>query len=86
MRDEPRSGDGLSREELLDNSPEAVAMRRTWALRAEARAKADEVRSRAEAEPPKPGSLRRKVIIGGVLGLATAARVFSKIGRGSRRP
>ncbi len=83
MSDEPKA-DGPSIEELLDNSPEAVAMRRARAQRAEARAKAEAARARAEDEPAKPGSLRRKVIIGGVLGLATAARVFAKFGRTSR--
>jgi len=84
MSDEPEMSEA-SREELLDNSPEAVAMRRTRALRAEAKAKAEAARLRAEAEP-EPGSMRRKVIVGAVLGLATAARVFAKFGRSSRTP
>lgn len=81
MSDEPET-DGPTREELLDNSPEAVAMRRARALRAEARAKAEA--AQAEEEPSKPGSLRRKLLIGGVLGLATAARVLAKVNRTSR--
>ena len=84
MSDEPK--DGPSMEELLGNTPEAVAMRRTRALRAEARAKAESDRARAGAAPAGPGSMRRKVIVGAVLGLATAARVFAKFGRSSRTP
>lgn len=84
MTDKPETQDP-SREELLDNSPEAVAMRRTRAARAEARAKAEAARLRAEAEPSPPGSVRRKLIVGAVLGLATAARVLSKANRTARR-
>ena len=83
---EDRKSQGCSPDEMLDNTPEAVAMRRTRAARAEATAKAAAAKARAEAEGPKAGSLRRRIIIGGVLGLATAARVFSKVGRTSRRP
>ncbi len=81
MSDEPEM-DETSREELLDNSPEAVAMRRTRALRAEAKAKA----ARAAEEPPKPGAMKRRLVLGGVFALVTAARVMSRFGRGSRSP
>jgi hypothetical protein len=77
MSEEPK-GDGPSLEELLDNTPEAVAMRRTRAARAEA--------ARAGAETPKPGSMRRRLVVGGVLALVTAARVMVKLGRSSRTP
>jgi hypothetical protein len=83
MSDEPEMHE-TSREELLDNTPEAVAMRRARAQRAEAKAKADAARAQAEQESTQPGSLRRKIIIGGVLGLATAARVLAKVNRTSR--
>ena len=82
MSDEP---EGPSREELLDSTPEAVAMRRTRALRAEASAKAEAARARQDAAP-KPGSTRRRLILGGVLGLVTLARVLSKVNRTSRQP
>ncbi len=81
MSDEPEP-DGPSREELLDNSPEAVAMRRTRAARAEAEA----ARARAEAQPPKPGAMKRRLVLGGVFALVAAARVMSRFGRGSRSP
>ena len=54
MSEEPK-GDGPSLEELLDNTPEAVAM-------------------------------RRRLVVGGVLALVTAARVMVKLGRSSRTP
>lgn len=73
-----------TREELLDNSPEAVAMRRARAQRAEAKAKAEAARRQADEAPSDPGSMRRKVIVGAVLGLATAARVLSKVNRTPR--
>jgi hypothetical protein len=85
MSDEP-DADGPSKEELLDNSPEAVAMRRTRALRAEARAKAEAARAKAEEAPARPGSTRRRLVVGAVLGLATAARMLSKVNRTSRTP
>jgi hypothetical protein len=70
-------------EELLDNTPEAVAMRRMRAARAEAAARKAE-----EAEKPAaPSSLRRKLVVGAVLGLATVARVAGRAGgRGVRKP
>ncbi|EYD71552.1 hypothetical protein Rumeso_04953 [Rubellimicrobium mesophilum DSM 19309] len=85
MSEEPKP-EGRSMEELLDNTPEAVAMRRTRALRAEARAKVEAARAREEAKPPKPGSLKRRAIVGGVLAIAAAARLMAKFGRSSRTP
>jgi hypothetical protein len=83
MSDEPTT-DGPSVEDLLDNTPEAVAMRLARAQRAEARAKAEAARARAEEEPAPPGTMRRKLIFGAVLGIATAARVLAKVNRTSR--
>ena len=82
MSDEPEVVEEPSREELLDNSPEAVAMRRTRALRAEASARAEAAR----AQPPRPGAMRRRLVLGGVFTLVMGARVLSRFGGGSRSP
>ena len=68
-----------TREELLDNSPEAVAMRRARAARAEAAA-----REAGAARPRAPLVTRRRVILG-VLGAIAGARVLSGIA-GRRGP
>ena len=73
-------GDGgtePSVEELLDNTPEAVAMRRARAARAEALARD----ARAPARPA-PKATRRKVVLG-VIGAVAGARALSGLaGRG----
>jgi hypothetical protein len=63
----------VSREELLDNTPEAVAMRAARAKRAEA--------ARLTAEAPKSRPNRRRWVVGAVLGLATVAGLASQLGR-----
>jgi hypothetical protein len=69
-------------DELLDNTPEAVAMRRARA----ARVKVAERTIRAAARPPAPRSTRRKLILGLALGGAAAARVLGRIAGRQRRP
>ena len=69
-------------EELLDNSPEAVAMRRFRAARAEAARKAAEA-----AAKPKPVSrreTRRNLILGVTLGGMGLARVLARVGSRGR--
>lgn len=69
-------------EELLDNSPEAVAMRRSRAARAEAAAKAA-----AAAAQPKPvdrRATRRNLILGATLGGMGLARVLARAGSRGR--
>ena len=69
-------------EELLDNSPEAVAMRRVRTARAEAARKAAEV-----AAQPKPVSrreTRRNLILGATLGGMGLARVLARAGSRGR--
>ena len=68
-------------DDLLDNTPEAVAMRRARAARAEAAERA----TRAAARPAPPRSTRRKLILGLALGGA-AARVLGRIAGSQRRP
>ena len=70
-------------EEMLDNTPEAVAMRRMRAARAEAAA-----REAAKAATPEgKSSTRRRLMMGAVLGLASVARVAGRAGgRGVRKP
>ena len=68
-------------EELLDNSREAVAMRRSRAARAEVAAKAA-----AAAAQPKPvdrRATRRNLILGATLGGMGLVRVLARAG--SRR-
>jgi hypothetical protein len=69
-----------TREELLENSPEAVAMRRARAARAEAAAQA----ARAPARPA-PRRITRRGVLLGVLGGVGAARVISGLA-GRRGP
>ncbi|TNC69848.1 hypothetical protein [Rubellimicrobium roseum] len=70
-----------SRDELLDNTPEAVAMRRMRAARAEALARLAE----AEAKPAAPRS-RRRLLLGVALGGIGAARLLSQLTRGRQVP
>lgn len=71
-----------TREELLDNLPEAVAMRKAREKRA-----ADAARREAMAHRPSgKADTKRRWLVGAVLGLATAARVGAKFGgRGATR-
>ncbi len=66
-----------TREELLDNTPEAVAMRRARAARAEAA-------SREAEAPAAKGSSRRKVLLG-VLGAVAGGRALAGL-MGRRGP
>lgn len=65
-----------TREELLENMPEAVAMRRARAARAKA---ADREIERA-ATPRSRKETRRRLIVGALLGLGTVARVLGRTG------
>jgi hypothetical protein len=62
-----------TREELLENSPEAVAMRRARAARAEA--------AQVPKPPPKPGATRRCVLLGVVGAIAGARALAALAGR-----
>ena len=62
-----------SRDEMLDNTPEAVAMRVARAKRAEL--------ARLTAEAPKARPNRRRWVVGAVLALATVAGLASQLGR-----
>lgn len=74
MSDEDRS-----REELLDNTPEAVAMRRAREKRL-----AEAARRTAEPAAPARPSRRRAVMVGALAAL-TGARVLERIVRGAGR-
>lgn len=65
--------DGRTLEEMLDNTPEAVAMRKAREARAKHQAQ--------EQTPEAKRSSRRKALVGGLLGAAALARAFA---RGSR--
>ncbi len=65
-------------EELLDNSPEAVAMRRFKAARAEAARKASE--AAAQPKPVSRRETRRNLILGATLGGMGLARVLARAG------
>lgn len=60
--------EGPSRDELLDNTPEAVAMRRARAARAR------------QAGPPEaaPRTSRRRLVVGGILAVLAAIRVLER--------
>lgn len=70
-----------SLDELLDNTPEAVAMRRAREARALAAAREAE----EAAKPAKPGSTRRKLILGGALGGMAVARALGRAAGARRR-
>ena len=72
----------LTREELLDNSPEAVAMRRVRAARVEAAAKV----AVPVAAPKDRRATRRRLILGVALGGMGAAQLLSRLAAGSRGP
>ena len=76
--DEPRNEEP-TRDDLLDNTPEAVAMRRAR----EARAREAERRVPAP-EGPRPNG-RRKAVIGVMLAAMAAARILGRSSRIGRR-
>ena len=69
-------------EELLDNSPEAVAMQRFRAARAEAAAKA--VAAAAQPKPVDRRATRRNLILGATMGGMGLARVLARAGSRGR--
>ena len=71
-----------TREELLDRTPEAVAMRRARAARAEAAAKV----AVPVVAPKDRRATRRRVILGAALGGMGAAQLLSRLAAGSRGP
>lgn len=69
---------GPDRDELLDNTPEAVAMRKARAARAASAA--------TPGTGPGPRPLRRRLVLGAVLGGVAAARVLSMLAARRGRP
>jgi hypothetical protein len=64
--------------DLLDNMPEAVAMRRAREARAEATTRKGRTAEKDPADARR--STRRRLIVGAVLGLGAAARVLERAG------